>query len=304
MGRSLTRFSLLAGSAIAAGSLMAGCAASVAGPAVIAAPAAVQAAPPSTGGDFLAGLEQAVANELSSINTTQSDNEPPEVLVELNALDSEGSLIQAETFGSLITTGANQIAKREHMVSALISDVKGSTYLSGVEVNGTSVANAILAVLNGVDDQLQSQAGSIESASVVDELRSVITSIGPSTRVFGLVEPSVHLAIAAGEELNAANILKTQWTHLSSAVSHAQGSPNYSSEIRYLNDLANIIATVSSATSADVNTVLALTPAGYPGNKATILNVRAQLVQFRSSLGQLNAGSGDVNEIQLLLSEN
>ncbi len=53
-----------------------------------------------------------------------------------------------------------------------------------------------------------------------------------------------------------------------------------------------------------MNTVLALTPAGYPGNKATILNVRAQLVQFRSSLGQLNAGSGDVNEIQLLLSEN
>ena len=58
-----------------------------------------------------------------------------------------------------------------------------------------------------------------------------------------------------------------------------------------------------TAVTADVEAVLGLTPAGYPGNKATILSVRAQLTQFRSPLGQLNTAAGDVTEIEDLLSQ-
>lgn len=303
MGRSVSRFSMLVGSALAVGSLIAACASNVPGAPVIGVPAAAIPAAAQPSGDFLAGLEQAVANELTAIDTTQSDNEPPQVLVELNALSSEGSLIQAETFSGLITTGANQILKRERLVSELTVDVTGSTYLAGAEINGTAVSSRILALLSSVGSQLQAQASSVESASLVDVLRSVILSIGPSTRVFGLVEPEVHLAIAGGEELKAASILEGQYQTLARRVSHYPSSAGHSEEMQRLADLATNIAVVSSNATADVNAVLALTPAGYPANKATILSVRAQLTQFRSPLGQLNSASGDVSEIELLLSQ-
>jgi len=302
MDRSLSRFSLLVGSAIAVGSLLAGCAADTPGPAVIAVPAAAAGAPAPVANDFLAGLEQAVANELSAIDSTQSDNEPPQVLVELNALNSEGALVQAETFGSLVTTGANQIAKRERLVSALTADVKGTPYVNGVNVNGAALSNTLLALLATVDGQLQSQASSVESASLVDVLRSVIMGIGPSTRVFGLVEPVVHLAIAGGEELNAASLLEGQYQTLLRKVDLNHHDAYFNQETARLQDLAANIATVRSNATSDVAAVLALTPAGYPGNKSTILSVRAQLAQLRSPLGQLNTGVGDVNEINTLLS--
>jgi hypothetical protein len=300
MQRSLSRFSGLAG-AIAAGSLLAGCAAAVPGPPVIVAPAAAAAAAPAASGDFLAGLEQAVANELNAINSTQSDNEPPDVLLELNALSSESSLIQVETYGKLQTTGANQVAKRERVVGALSADVRGSAYLNGVQVNGTALSSSILAMLGRVSSQLQSQASSVQSATLIDQLRSVITNLGPSTRVFGLVLPAVHLAIAGGVELNGVSILEGQYQVLLRRVNNFKRSANYAEESSRLRDLAANIAIVKSTVTSDLEAVLALTPAGYPGNKATILSARAHMTQFRSPLGQLNTGAGDVHEIELLL---
>lgn len=307
MGRSLSRFSVLAGSAVAVGCLIAGCAANVPGPAVIVAPAAAASVAAAPSGNFLAGLEQAVANELSAINTTQSDNEPPQVLVELNALSSEGSLIQAENFAGLVTTGSNQILKRERLVNELTVDVKSSTYLNGVSVGGRTVSSSILALLSSVSSQLQAQANSIDAAQVPDILREVITSIGPSTRVFGLVESQIHLAIAAGEELNAARILAGQYSDLVNKVRTQISNAKYPSVrakgVSLLADLQSNIATVTSNATNDLNAVLALTPAGYPGNKATILSVRAQLTQFRSPLGQLNSAATDVNDIDQLIAE-
>jgi hypothetical protein len=302
MDRSLSRFSVLVGSAFAVGALLAGCAADVPGPAVIGVPPSSTSGAAPAAGDFLAGLDQAVANELNSINSTQTDNEPPAVLIELNALNSQSALIQAETFSSLIGTGANQIAKREHLVGALIGDVKGNTYLSGVDVNGSPLSGTLLAMLGGVSGQLQSQANSIDSATLIDVLRSVILTIGPSTRVFGLVEPMIHLAIAGGDELKAVSYLEGQYQTLARKIGHNEGG-NVAQETVLLQDLAAKIATVRSTATADVQAVLALTPAGYPGNKSTILNVRAQLTQLRAPLGPLTSAGGDVDEIQTLLSQ-
>ncbi len=306
MGRSLSRFTLLIGSAIAGGSLLAGCASEAPGAAVIGVPAAAVAAQSAPAGDFLAGLEQAVASELSAINSTETDNEPPEVLVELDALSSESSLIEAENFGKLATMGANQIAKREHLLNALIESVNGATYLTGVTVNGTLLSTTILGLLNRVAAQVQAQAGSLEAAGLPDQLRAVVTTVGPSTRVFGLVQPSVHLLVAAGEELNAARLLEIQYVTLSKqAYLHHGGIYRdlYAEESGRLQDLKSDISTATSTASQDIETVLALTPAGYPGNKTTIQNVRAQLVQIKAPLGPLNAGLGDVNAVNLLLNQ-
>ena len=70
MGRSLSRFSLLIGSAIAGGSLLAACASEVPGPRSSERPPRWLSRPAPRTDDFLAGLEQAVASELSAINST------------------------------------------------------------------------------------------------------------------------------------------------------------------------------------------------------------------------------------------
>jgi hypothetical protein len=304
MGRPLSRFTLLIGSAMAGGALLAGCASDVPGPAVIVAPAAVAAAAPvATSNDFLAGLEQAVASELSAINSTASDNEPPEVLVELNALNNEGSLIAAENFAGLITTAANQISKRERLVNALTVDVNGSTYLTGVTVNGSSLSSEILALLSGVDSQLEAQGNAVDSAAEADQLRAVILNIGPGTRVLGLVQPVVHLAIAAGEELQAANFLQAQYVVLDRKSNLFKCAEAYPSEQQQLGYMEADITTARNTASADAAAVLALTPAGYPGNKATILSVRAQLLQLKSPLGPLNSGQNLIPGITTSLGE-
>ncbi len=135
-------------------------------------------------------------------------------LVELNALTSKSGATQAEAFGSLINTGSNQIAKRERIINALISDVEtnsaSSGFLHGVTVNGVSLSHSLIALLDGVDGQLQAIASHIAGDTLVDQLRADIVSIGASTRVYGLIEPMVHLVLAGGAELNLLNILSTQ----------------------------------------------------------------------------------------------
>ena len=85
-------------------------------------------------------------------------------------------------------------------------------------------------------------------------------------------------------------------------MNHNHHDLNYTEEVARLQNLGDNIATVRSTATADVLAVLGLSPSGWPGNKATILRVRAELAQMRSPLGQLNTAVGDVNEISSLLS--
>jgi hypothetical protein len=304
MDRSLWRLSLLVGGAVTVGALLAGCASAGPGPAVIVAPLAAAAAPTPPAQDFLAGLQSAIAGELNAVNApTQSDSQSPLVLVELNSLTNARSANSFEIFQSLLTVGANQIAKRERVVNALIQDVKGSSYLDGVSVNGSALSQTLVSFLEGVNGKLQSLATSIATASLPDVLRTDIIAIGASTRVFGLVEPMIHLAIAAGFELHAVSLLENSYATLSHQVSLNHRDPNYSAEVARLQDLADGIATSRATASAAVLAVMSLTPSGYPGNKSTIVNERARLVALKAPLGPLNGGVGDVNEIETLLAQ-
>lgn len=301
MDLSLSRLSLVVGGAITVGALLAGCASAGPGPAIIVAPLANGAAPTPPAQDFLAGLQSAIAGELNAVNaTTQSDSQSPLTLIELNALTNASSAATAETFQTLLRVGANQIAKRERVVNALIADVKSSAYLSGVTVNGADLSGRLLAFLGGVNGQLGSLASSIASASLADVLRSDINAIS-TTRVFGLVEPMVHLTIAAGFELHAVSVLEGNYAALSHQVGLNHRDPNYGAEVARLQDLAASIATAKATASSAVLAVLSLTPSGYPGNKSTILSQRARLVALKAPLGRLNTAVGDVNEIETLL---
>jgi hypothetical protein len=306
MDRSLSRFSVIAVGALAVGSLLAGCASSgVAGPAVIVPPVVNAAAPTPGAQDLLAGLQQEITNELNAVNLTQSDSEPATVLVELNALTSKSGATEAEAFSSLMNTGSNQIAKRERIINALISDVETNStstgFLFGVTVNGVSLSHSLIALLDGVDGQLQAVASHIATDTLVDQLRGDIISIGASTRVYGLIEPIVHLVLAGGAELNALNILFTHAGQVQTKISQRHGNQAAAQATPILADLYNQISRANAVAKPSVEAVLALTASGFPGNLSTVKAARADLVQLKSPLGALNTGLGELTQLYAIL---
>ena len=124
----------------------------------------------------------------------------------LNALNSPSSLIKAENFEKLVSLGTGQLVKREQIVNALISEVGGNAYVSTVSIGGRSLRASLLELLQSVNGQLEALVGSISSATLTDVVRADVTSLNASTRVYGLVEPQVHLELAGGDMLASSTI--------------------------------------------------------------------------------------------------
>lgn len=298
MDRSFSRFAALIGGAATVG-LLAGCSSTAPGGAVLGAPRPVTSAPADTSaGNALIGLEQAIDNELNAVNATQSANQVPMVLIELQALDSPSSLIKAENFQKLISLGTNQVVKREQVVQALISEVEGNNYVGTVSVSGRSLRASLVALLESVNGQLANLVNSISSATLTDVVRAEVTSINASTRVYGLVEPQVHLALAGGDELVELNDLASQSTTLAAHLASAGSSdPVYAKDLALLADLNRQIAVAQSAVNAALHSVLSLTAAGFPGNKSTVVSARATLTALRDPAGAIGTALGDAAEI-------
>jgi len=302
MDRSLSRVATLVVGAAAACALLAGCSSTGPGAQVIGTPAQATPVGAAPSGNFLAGLQATISDELNLASSNQSDSESPVILLELEALQSVPDLIRAEQFTSLQTVGTNQTAKREKVVYALIADVQNNRYLAGVDVNGSSLSSSLVSMLNGVNAELAADGNQIAAAQMPDELRAAVLGMGNSTRVYGLVEPMVHLSIAGGDVIAEVNDLAATEQQLATRV--AAGSttdPNYGQESARLRDLSVQISIARVQANAAVSAVLGLTPAGFPGNKATIQSSRAALTALRTPFGTLSDAIGDVDSINSLL---
>jgi hypothetical protein len=298
MDRSLSRLVKLIGGASVAGLLIAGCASNAPGAPVLGVPPPATSATPQASGDVLAGLELAIANELNAVNSTPTGTGASVTLLELTALNNPSSFARAENLTRLITVGASETGKREQVVLALIAEVSGNRYIRGVTVGGRSISSALISVLNSVNSQLASLSNSIASAAFPDQARAAVNTINASTRVYGLVEPMVHLALAGGDELAAVNALSVRDQQLAAAVAAAGASDShYASDLGLLSDLSARLATARQTASSAVNSVLSLKASGFPSNRSTILAARAALAQLRSPVGALGIAQGDERQI-------
>jgi hypothetical protein len=299
MDRSLARLARLIGGASVGALLIAGCASNAPGSAVLGVPRPATSPASQVSGNVLAGLQLAIENELNAVNATQSAGEAPQSYLLLTALNSPSSLQRAETFKSLLALGSNAAIKREQVVFSLLGQVRGNTYVRSVTVGGTSLSASLISILDGVNSQLATLANTMASATLNDVARATTISINASTRVYGLVEPMVHLALAGGEELAEVNSLAAREQQLAGAVAAAgaSGDPHYTTDLALLRDLSARLATVRQTASSAVSAVLSLKASGFPGNKSTILAARASLVNLRAADGALGIAQGDAHEI-------
>jgi hypothetical protein len=296
MVRSFSRLATLIGGASAVALLAAGCASTAPGGADIGVPRPATSAQPQSSGDVVAGLELAISNELNAVNSTQNAGESPQVQILINALNSPSSLQRAETFSSLLALGSNAAIKREQVVVSLLGEVGRNSYIRGVTIGGTRLTASLISVLDGVNSQLAALANDMASATLTDVARATYISVNATTRVYGLIEPMVHLALAGGDEIAEVNALTTHAQHLANQVAAAgvSGDPHYLSDLGLLRDLTARLATARQTADSAVSSVLSLKASGFPANKATIMADRAALVALRAPGGALGIAQGDV----------
>jgi hypothetical protein len=296
MVRSFSRRAALIGGASVVALFAAGCASTAPGGADIGVPGPATSAQPKPSGDALAGMELAISNELNAVNSTQNAGESPQALLLLTALNSPSSLQRAETFTSLLALGSKAATQREQVVLALLAEVGRNSYIQGVTIGGTSLSASLTSILNGVNGQLATLANTVATATLTDVARTTLISINASTRVYGLIEPMVHLALAGGVEIAEVNALATHAQHLANQVeaAGASGDPHYLTDLALLRDLTARLATARQIADSAVSTVLGLKASGFPANKATITAARAALLQLRSPGGALGIAQGDV----------
>jgi hypothetical protein len=285
--------------ATVAGMLLAGCSSSTT--AVIGVPPSSSPVNEQPVNSIDAAVNAVIASQLAQANENQSDGQPAQAQVELDALTSVNALIRAEAFTSLQATGAKEIAKREGIINTLVSAVQANKYLNGVDPAGRSLSASLLSILSGVESQLQALGAQIASDLLPNVLRSDVLSIATSTRVGGIYDPMTHLAIAGGDELYELGLLSNQEQQLAREVAAQTGGPNYAAETERLNDLESSITSARATIDSALAAVMSLTPASYPGSTTTIVNVRSALIQLRSPLGKIGEANADANEIVDLL---
>lgn len=302
MGRLIGGVSALIAGATAIGFLLSGCSSSTG--MVIGVPN-VSAAPTATPSSVFDALNQAIENEISQVSVSEDTaSESATVAAELNALSSVRGLDHAEALDTLVTSADKQITKRVEYVNGMIADVQADRYLSGIAVSGRSLSQSLIAILDSVNSQLDELATKIGSDQLADQLRTDVLSIGPSSRIYGVYEPMVHLAIAAGDELAELNTLAGQESQLRAEVASGQGTDaNYASEFSALSDMSASIVVGRESVDADIVDLLRMTPSDYPANKTTVTGVRSALIQLRSSAGGIGKAAADSNKILELIAE-
>jgi hypothetical protein len=273
--------------------LLAACGESESGP-VIGDPA--QAAPSSAAGSglSLAGLQQELADQLSQVEATQSDPGSGPLASEVDALINDQALLASERVADLQQLGHNEAVTLEGDLSSLIGDVQDDPALNGGE------RASIDDVIYQTRDQLQALDAKIAADTLVDVLRTDVLSVDSSTRVSGLIEPMVHLAIGAGDLLGQAQTLTTHASSLNSQI-RSQAGLNEGQETQLIADLNNQVATMQTTGNEVFATALGLTPAGYPGNQSTLNSLKSELTAVEG--GAALAGREDAANISTCLGD-
>ena len=293
MFRSAPGKATLVGLSAAAMLLLAGCGGAENGP-VIGTPA--QAAPSAPGASAsltLAVLQQQLSGELSAAGEAGSDPEFTEFTSQVDALLNDQALLGSERFSSLQQLGTNEAAKLEGELSSLIGEVESDSALTSEE------RFQIEEVIHSVDDELQALSAKIAADTLVDVLRNDVLNVDSSTLVDAVVEPVVHIAMGAGDLLSEAYLMSNQVQSLGGRISPT--ATNQATESQLLSSIQSDIAAMNSTGNAVFSQVLQITPAGYPGNQATLNTLKADLTNVEN--GAAASGHTDVSALQTCLGD-
>jgi len=190
--------------------------------------------------------------------------------------------------------GAAQVQKRETTLNSLSSVVRAESGFTSNE------AYAIEGVIQRTYGQLQTLDAKIQADTLIDVLRNDVVSVETSTRVGGVIDPVVHIALAADTLLREAGVLSNDVSNLSARIQTTLGI-NESKEESLLSSLQGDVSAMRSVGGSVAAQALQVTPSGYPGNQGTLTNLKADVVSAET--GMAVAGQQDASQIGVCLTD-
>ncbi len=283
--------------------LIAGCGTTDSGAVVGVPPSAHVGSPTASGDSAIAAFSQGLDSQLTQAGATAGAPGGIDLAAETNALASDTSLISAERLDALKALGAGTAAGLEKTLGSLIASASADRNLTAATVDGRTVAQTVLGLLQAAQAQVHALAAKIASDTLVDVLRQDDLALAGS-KVHGFIDPQAHLLIAAGDTLVQGYNLTHTAAQLRAQISAgAATDPNYNAEAQLWNQLDGAVTTIQGTAVSAIRQVRVLTPAGFPGNEGALLGPRQALSQLSTSTGALSVASSSIAQIRSLLAQ-
>ncbi len=149
---------------------------------------------------------------------------------------------------------------------------------------------------------LQTLKTKIAADTDIATLRADVQSIVKDYRIYALFIPKIYIIANADRLLDIANEMTQVAAKLQIRIDAAKAVGNDTGEMqKLLTDYTAKVADAKSQAQNAINTVLPLTPDGYPGNKTTLMSARTMLQAARASLRTANKDSQQIRQLLVRL---
>lgn len=172
-----------------------------------------------------------------------------------------------------------EVERREAELTRLQTQVNASTRVTA------SHRSTLLGQISSAADGLRGVDAKVQADTDVNTARADAQVIVTGYRVFVLVAPRTHIVIAADIDSAGAARLSAVADKLDAAIAQAQAKgKDVSGAKASLADMRAKVADAKAKAGAVPDSVLPLTPAGYPGNKPTLVAARDSVQTARGDL--------------------
>ena len=208
-------------------------------------------------------------------------------------LQPKNPTAQNNVMENLRTRAGQEITRRVTSLTELITKINGLKKLS--QTNKTDLTNQVQTEITG----LNTLKTKIDADTDIATLRTDVKSIVQSYRVYAFFIPQIRILSANDAMSQLTDNLTILANKLETLIgkSGATGATLTSLQT-YLSDMKAKIKVASDTYQAVETEVLALTPAGYPTNKATLQDARAKL---KTGSQALKAARDDAKQIVKIL---
>jgi hypothetical protein len=170
-----------------------------------------------------------------------------------------------------------------------LSLVNGATHLTSSDK--ATLANLITSDQTGLGPLKTTIDGTTDLATCHTDGMTIVTSY----RVYVVVDPKVHLTVAADRAESAGALFNDLSTKLATAINNAKANGKVVGNTQAALDAMNAKVTAAMNSAGPVpGQVLPLTPDGYPGNVPTLRAARQALEAARQDLRAARADAATV----------
>jgi len=232
-----------------------------------------------------AGSSPASADPASTSSTTATASGPA-----TSGGPASAPLCTPAVFSSARSLVQTELANRVTQLNMLAGRVNGAAHLTASD-RSTLLADVTQTELPGIEALQTKVSGDTTCIELLHDARTMVLGY----RVYLLMTPQTDLVILNDALTHAEGVVNGLETRISGGIANAQRlGRDVSGAQSAFADYQTQVSTAQGLTSSQSSTLLALTPQGYPGSAAALVQARANLSNARDDL---HAARADLSQI-------